>query len=134
MCSKLEKPTLFLTILSLQIVFCPSEKILPPPPHFSSLSRARLALAGFARNPNFLIAAHSKAARGKARLCQLTLEGSGAQVVPVTGEHPLLPQPLQRDGTCAKRFYVVSAWQGTPPRCKRQAVAGQRVSSLRRAL
>lgn len=60
--------------------------------------------------------------------------GEGAQVVPVMGEHPLLPQHLQRDGTRAKRFDAVRAWQGAAQHHKTQAAFGQRLSSLCRTL
>lgn len=108
--------SLLLATLSLKIIFCLGEKILTP--HFSSLSRTRLALSSSDRNPNFLISAHPKPAQGEETLCQLMVEGSRAQVVPAPGEHPLLPQPVQRDRTHTKRFYV-SAQQGASPCCER---------------
>lgn len=70
-------------------------------------------MTAFARYPNFLLAAHSKPVCGGDAVPAHT-EGSGAQVVPTTGQLLLLPQPMQRDGTSARRFDAISAWQGTP--------------------
>lgn len=113
MCSKLEKTSLFLTILPLKITFCPGEKN-PHPPIFQSYQEQdllRLVLPGI---PIFSSLPIRSLREGRRGCASWHWRGAERRWYPLRASIPSCPSPCRGMGHAPKDFMLLVLGKAHP--------------------